>query len=230
MKEEFLARIRTLWRTVPRRDIINADETAFVLYVTGFYRWARKGTEAVQIPTYGDEKLSYTVMVAVTAALTKLPIRVIVKGKTTKAERSLGAVDREIWDSDHSKKGWMTLETMLRWLQRLRDLPEYADGHPVHLILDSYSAHRCSEVRTMATSLGIHLHFIPAGLTDSMQPLDRYVFGAMKSSYRRIARERMAEPGAGKLTKKDFIINLLAAWGAVNQRTLGRAWDVYACE
>ena len=74
MKEEFLARIKTLWRTVPRRGIINADETAFVLYVTGFYRWARKGTEAVQIPTYGNEKLSYTVMVAVTAVLTKPPI------------------------------------------------------------------------------------------------------------------------------------------------------------
>jgi hypothetical protein len=40
--------------------------------------------EGVQIPIYGNEKLKYTVMVAITAALTKLPIRVIVKRKTAR--------------------------------------------------------------------------------------------------------------------------------------------------
>ena len=94
-RDGFLAEIRTLLQTVPRRDMTDADETAFVLYVTGFYRWARKGTEAVQIPTCGDEKLPYTVLVAVTAALAKLTIRVIVSGKPSRAERSLGPVAKE---------------------------------------------------------------------------------------------------------------------------------------
>lgn len=226
-KSAFLEEIRELLRSVPKTDVINADEAAFLLYMTGFYRWARRGIQGVQIPTAGNQKLTYTVMVAVTAALTKLPIRVIVKGKTTRAERALGDAVANVWDSDHTKTGWMNLEAMLRWLHRLRELPEYADGHRVHLILDTYAAHRCQEVRDMAESLNIQLHFIPAGATDTMQPLDRYVFGAMKASYRRIYMRRLAEHGPRKLTKRDFLIQLMAAWEAVNVATLARAWDIY---
>jgi hypothetical protein len=121
----------------------------------------------------------------------------------------------------------MNLEAILRWLHRMRELPEYADGHRVHLILDTYAAHRCQEVRDMAESLNIQLHFIPAGATDTMQPLDRYVFGAMKASYRRIYMRRLAEHGPRKLTKRDFLIQLMAAWEAVNVATLARAWGIY---
>jgi hypothetical protein len=94
--------------------VINADESAFLLYVAGAYRWARRGAEGVQIPIYGSEKLTYTVMVAITAALTKLPMRVIVKGKTARAETALGAADARLWDSDHTKSGWMTVAAMVR--------------------------------------------------------------------------------------------------------------------
>jgi hypothetical protein len=83
----FLAEIPELLRTMPRGDVANADETAFLLHMTGIYRWARRGAEGVQIPRDGKEKLSYTVMVAVTAAPMKLPIRVIVEGKTAHAEK-----------------------------------------------------------------------------------------------------------------------------------------------
>jgi hypothetical protein len=65
----------------------------------------------------------------------------------------------------------------------------------VHLILGTFSAHRCQEVRDVARSLNIMMHFIPAGAMDTMQRLDRYVFGAMKASYRRISRSRVAEEG-----------------------------------
>jgi transposase len=45
-------------------DIVDADETAFLLYPQGFYTWARRGSEAVQIHVAGNEKQSYTVMAA----------------------------------------------------------------------------------------------------------------------------------------------------------------------
>jgi hypothetical protein len=66
---------------------------------------ARRGAEGVQIPIYGNEKLTYTVVVAITAALTKLPLWVIVKGKTARAETALGAADAPSWDSEHAQSG-----------------------------------------------------------------------------------------------------------------------------
>jgi hypothetical protein len=79
----------------------------------------------------------------------------------------------------------------------------------------------------MAESLNIQLHFIPGGATDTMQPLDRYAFGAMKASYRTIYMRRLAQHGPRKLTKRDLLIQLMAAWEAVNVATLARAWDIY---
>jgi hypothetical protein len=198
---------------VPREDVINADESAFLLYVAGANTWARRGAVGVQIPIYGNEKLTYAGMVAITAALTKLPIRVIVKGKTARAETTLGAADAPLWDSDHAKSGWMYVAAMVRWLHRLRELPQYADqSRPVHLILDTFPAHRCQEVRDVARSLNIVMPFIPAGATDTLQY--RSVFGAMKESDRRIYRSRVAEEGLMKLGKRRFILHLLASWEA----------------
>jgi hypothetical protein len=79
----------------------------------------------------------------------------------------------------------------------------------------------------MAHSLNIVMHFLPAGATDSMQPLDRYVFGAMKASHRRIYRARVSAVGLRKLGKRDFILHLLGAWDAVNWTTLATAWEIY---
>jgi hypothetical protein len=36
-------------------------------------------------------------------------------------------------------------------------------------------------MKKYAEDLGIHLLFIPPGLTDEMQPLDRFAFGVMKA-------------------------------------------------
>jgi hypothetical protein len=81
----------------------------------------------------------------------------------------------------------------------------------MHLIRDTFSAHGHQEVRDVARSLNIVMHFIPAGATDTMQPLARQVFGAMKASYRRIYPSRVAEEGLMKLSKRDFILHLLAS-------------------
>ena len=75
----------------------------------------------------------------------------------------------------------MTTEAMWAWLMFLRSLPEYRGGQYIHVILDGYATHLCDAVRALADELGIVLHFIPPGLTDLLQPLDRNVFGALKA-------------------------------------------------
>jgi hypothetical protein len=121
----------------------------------------------------------------------------------------------------------MNVAAMVRWLHGLRELPQYADqSRPVDLIRDTLSAHGYQEVRDVARSLDIVTHFIPAGATGTMQPLDRYLFGAMKPSQanppRQSGRGRLAEaeqeglhPGPAGLT------------GGREPATLARAWEIY---
>jgi hypothetical protein len=106
-------------------DIVDADEIAFLLPPQGFYTWARRGSEAVQIHVAGNEKRSYTVMVAVTMGGRKLPLCTIVQGKTMRAERGLELDPRGPHESTNSPTGWMTVTAMLEWLKFLRNLPEF---------------------------------------------------------------------------------------------------------
>jgi hypothetical protein len=153
------------------------DETACLLYPQGFYTWARRGSEAIRIQVAGNEKRSYTVMAAVTMAGEKLPLFTIVQGKTVRAERGLELDPQGPHASTHSPTGWMTVDAMLEWMRFLRRLPEFQHGRFIHLILDGYATHRCEAVRMLAAELRIVLHFIPPGLTDLLQPLDRSGFG-----------------------------------------------------
>jgi hypothetical protein len=54
----------------------------------------------------------------------------------------------------------------------------------IHLLIDIYPIYIQEAAKQLAAELGIILHFIPAGLTDQFQPLDRRVFGCLKSSVR----------------------------------------------
>jgi hypothetical protein len=74
------------------------------------------------------------------------------------------------------------------------------------------------------------MDFMPAGATDMMQPRDRYVFEAMRASYARIYGTRVAERGIRKLAKRDFVVQLLADWEAVNTATLERGWRIHGME
>jgi hypothetical protein len=75
---------------------------------------------------------------------------------------------------------------MLVWLHCPRSLPEYRNGHGMHLIQDGDATDCCEDEMGMAGELGIRTHLIPAGLTDLLQPSGRSVFGALKAEYRAI--------------------------------------------
>jgi hypothetical protein len=49
-----------------------------------------------------------------------------------------------------------------------------------------FSAHRTAVTKVAAESLRIQFVFIPLGWTDTLQPLDRRVFGALKAYARQL--------------------------------------------
>jgi hypothetical protein len=103
---------------------------------------------------------------------------------------------------------------------------EHADGHEIHVILDCCAVHRCDEVKELAETLGIHLPFIPPGLTDIMQPPGRSGFGTLKAEYHAVYRGGMPHREDKHMTKADFAAYPIpyAGMGLVSEEALHRGW------
>lgn len=176
--ERWIATVSELSRNVSLARIVKADETCWRILSTGLTTWAKKGSENIAICTADDEKKAITVMAAITAAGTKLPLFMIAKGKTEVVERNqLGDIAPHF--PHHTANGWTDTDSFVRYLMLLRQHC-FPDDDYVFLVLDCYTAHRGEEVRAMAEALNIELLYIPPGMTDKCQPLDRRIFGALK--------------------------------------------------
>ena len=214
--------------SVPRSHILNCDETSWKLYPNGLLTWADCGSQNVQIRIDGDEKMSITALATIGCDGVKWPLFILAKGKTNRVETSqLGDISGHM--SDHSRSGWMTVETFKHYLSKLRELADHEE--PLHLVCDVYPAHRTPEVRQHAEQLNIVMHFIPAGLTDKWQPLDCKVSGCMKATARRVFRT--AHPvglSAARVTKQQATQALIYAWEHLQTTVVEDAWSMYTEE
>jgi hypothetical protein len=73
---------------------------------------------------------------------------------------------------------------MIRYLRWLRESLVDRDGtrRISQILMDIYPAYITESVRLQARLLGFNVHFIPSGLADKYRPLDRSIFGCMKST------------------------------------------------
>jgi hypothetical protein len=114
---------------------------------------------------------------------------------------------------------------LAEWFGWLRSL--CPDGEPIWLILDAYSIHRQETIRAYAEDLRIHLLFVPPGLTEELQPLDRFVFGAMKGTFRRLYRLHCEFNPAAAIDKEIVTGFLIRGWESVTTALLEGAWALY---
>jgi hypothetical protein len=105
-----------------------------------------------------------------------------------------------------------------------------AFANVLHLMMDSHKAHLLESVKARAAELQIVLHFVPVGMTDECQPLDRAVFGALKRQPARRFREQISQnplrEGQIKVKKVDATRMLIWCW-EVSLPTLLQAWAIY---
>jgi hypothetical protein len=95
-------------------------------------------------------------------------------------------------------------------------------------MMDCYKVHLDKDIRKRAKDqFEIQFLFVPSGLTDEWQPLDRAVFGVVKAISRRLYREKMADRHTEMLTRAEAAQMLMEAWGLVTPATLRRAWACY---
>jgi hypothetical protein len=80
---------------------------------------------------------------------------------------------------------------------------------------DLMVSHRCQETKDIAQLLQIQLEFIPEGMTGECPPLDRRIFGNLKSR----ARSRYAQMccQGEDPTMEDSVAMLVDAWKSIGQ-------------
>jgi hypothetical protein len=109
----------------------------------------------------------------------------------------------------------------IEWLHR-----EVADGHPCVLVLDVYPSHRTERVFATAESNDVELLFVPAGDTGRFQPLDRRVFGELKSRARAEFGRRLWLAGGADIDYETSVHILVTSWNAIPTTNIKNAWNV----
>jgi hypothetical protein len=82
-------------------------------------------------------------------------------------------------------------------------------------------------VKILAEDLNIETHYIPAGATDVPQPLDRRVFGVLKSQAIRLFHRRVNEDHLHRRTKSEACEDVVTAWASLSHEVLLTIWDLY---
>ena len=106
-------------------------------------------------------------------------------------------------------------------------LRERYGDETVYLLLDCYTVHKTDEIRDLAHALDIELIYIPPGLTDEYQPLDRAVFGVMKQHFRYLWRKQYEADPSQRFSRAKAVQLLIPAWERVSPEVLEDAWTVY---
>jgi hypothetical protein len=103
---------------------------------------------------------------------------------------------------------------------------EVADGHSCILVLDVYPSHRTDLVFAAAEANDVELLFVPAGGTGRFQPLDRRVFGELKSRARAEVGLRLWRAGGADIDYETSVHILVTCWNAIPTNNIKNALNV----
>jgi hypothetical protein len=205
-------------------NVINCDETQWLICQPSTKTVVETGVESCQVYLDCDPKSGFTIMAAITASYKKLPLFFIAKGLTVTCERQFKLPPSEDYRVSHSPSGWMSQQPFCDYLHFLNEIRQ---GENIKLVLDQYTVHISAESRRLASELNIDLITIPRGGTGRFQPLDRRIFGIMKSKGRS-KWDRMTSQQQAVKQNKHFAAELaLEAWTEITQTNMIAAWDIH---
>lgn len=209
--------------------VFNMDETAVRINNGSTKTIAPIGLDDIVIEGKRNEKECFTAIGTSTIyelkdliLLTKGTEKSCAKfnGEDGKQKKSKKKSDIEIWPTNNDN-GWVNEEIVLKYLRHLHD--HWSLGQPCALIMDCFKAHHTAKVIRLAGSLNIELIFVPANGTSIYQPLDRRVFGILKSKMRSFAKSNIY---SGKDRFHIITEHLKKAWKEVPVEALKSAWDI----
>ena len=217
----FLSRMESLKDDYPPSRVVNFDETCWRFSELPRFIPAEKGTETVKLKCAQGEKQSVTAIGAITADGQKLPFWILAKGKTDRVLHKFGTPGQTVLKV--SQSGWTNEAILLEYLEWLHTT---SDGCPLILVLDVYPAHRTAAIRNRANELDIELLYVPAGGTSQYQPLDRRIFGELKSRARAEMDRLAVIEGSRDCTHERAISILEGCWSHISTENIKKAWNI----
>jgi AcrR family transcriptional regulator len=85
--ERFQRELLAAYRDFPQSDIVNADESVWLVLWQTHKTIAEKGVESVKIQVSGDPKAGFTFIGTITARGQRLPLFLVAKGRTPKCHK-----------------------------------------------------------------------------------------------------------------------------------------------
>lgn len=200
--------------------IFNADESGFPSDPSRIRAIGKKGTPLCRV-SGGSGRENTTVLACVAADGSVLPPLIIFKGVAVQAR----------WISDKafpgtqfatSSNGWMEEPQFFHWItkafiphvekiRREMMLPEQA----ALLLFDGHASHMSVRILEEAIKYNILLVKLPSHLTDKLQPLDKCVFGPVKTFWEKLLisyGKKKLGTGTGRLGKSEFAELLGVVW------------------
>jgi hypothetical protein len=172
--------------------IWNMDETGMSLEHTPQAVVAMRGARHIpgRVSTYRD---NVTVVACVNASGQRIPPLFIVKGKTHKSLQSYGTHDgpaQSVWT--YQSNAWMEDVLGQQWFEKVF-LKHCGASRPQLLILDQHKSHEVTGLLERAVQENIIIMALPPHSSHWLQPLDKGVFGPLKSKYNTVCSQYTSE-------------------------------------
>lgn len=202
--------------------IFNMDETAWNFVYKRGEVLAHRGVENVDAWLPDDFKKSFTVIATVTAVGGKLPPVFLATGKSYISIKQFEGMESE--DDKyllyHSGGGNSDDDSMKFYLDQVK---KWSNGRNCALIMDRYSSHVSDSTTEYAANIGIRLVFVPTSGTEIYQPLDRKVFGILKSQAASDFGDKVFDFQEG-YTKPEAADLFVTLWDNLKKNNIVKAW------
>ena len=221
--DEYTTEICNAFVNYGPRYIGNMDETPWNFVYKRGEILAITGKEEVDSVLPDDYRKSFTVIATISAAGEKYPPVFLAQGKTSLCHRQFDGMvsdpkDYEVYHSSGGNTDDSAMEFYLRCYSR------WMKGKKCALVLDRYASHVSDNTQNVADSLGIKLIYIPTSATDEYQPLDKRVFGILKSMASSAFDDKVFEE-QNAFTKQEAADLFVTLWKRLSYHAIMSAWE-----
>ena len=196
--------------------VFNMDENSVRINNGGDKTIAPTGTEEIVITSEKNIKECFTA-IGTCSRHQKYDLIVLGVGTTFQCCRKFGA-HAQAWPS---LSGWVDELMMVQYLNWFSE--NISKHRPCALLLDQYPSHTTDLVKEIAQNLNIELIYIPKNATGTYQPLDRRVFGNVKTKMRCQSKSKVY---SGNERFQIIFEMLLKSWGQITEDNLNSAWKI----
>lgn len=189
-------------RDFPAHRIWNCDETGLTTVHVPPKILSPKGVKQVGQMTSGERGQNTTVIAAVSASGIHIPPMMIFPRVKFQAHMLKGAPVGTIGGANSS--GWSNEVLFLQFLGHFKRHTQSSGDNPVLLLLDNHESHISVDAIEFCRNNGIYLVTFHPHTSHKIQPLDRTVFGPLKTYYNAACSEWMATHAAQPISIYDI--------------------------